>query len=56
MHTTCYRFEIMNTKTIRKIVAIITNNIKRMCGIHEFVYHAFFFYFDNEITFFIVRF
>ena len=53
MHSTSNRFKIMNTKSVRKIITIPTNNIKRMRCINYFMHHPFFFYLDNEITFFI---
>src|SRR5690606_40168767 len=46
----------MNTETIRKVIAIPANNIKRMCCINNLMHHSFFFYLDKEISFFIVGF
>ena len=56
MHTTCNWFKIMNTKSVRKIITVPTNHIKRMCSINKFVHHSFFFYFDYKVSFFIMRF
>src|SRR3970040_1585987 len=54
MNATCNRFEIMNAKSIRKIITVPTHNIKRMCRINYLMHHSLLFDFDQEIAFFVM--
>src|SRR5690554_2483063 len=56
MDSSCNRLEIVNRKCIRIVKSIISNYIKRMCGINHIKDFVLLTYFYQEITLFVMGF
>ena len=56
MYPSGNRFKIVDAEPVWKIIPVPTNHVKGVCGVDDFMNHSFFFGFNHEVAFLVVRF